>query len=132
MESDMRNATLTEEQMVRTKYLRALERNSELAQLCVMLGRLRPDLRLHQVAADARQIHARARGLARYALQMCNGPELTERDNAAQRRYANDIQTIAAWYGLHGSYHGDPRGYVVKLYPPGVPCDGSADGFGVA
>jgi hypothetical protein len=49
-------------------------------------------------------------------------------------RTANRVRHLAAQYGLVAEVNGDPRGYVVKLFPGGTTAEvmhASSDGLGV-
>lgn len=86
----------------------------------------------YQVAQDAAWLVKAGNRMAAYALQMCNGPEMNDRQEAAREKLADRIRERAAWYGLTASCSGDPRGYVVRLEGEGVQKNGWGDGFGVA
>lgn len=128
-----RNYEYMSEQEIRGTYSREIEQRPEqnLAQLACALGRIRPDLNPYVVALDAGKLFGLAKQMAALSVAACNY-ELSARQETRRKNLEHRAQRIASFYSLCGTYHGDPRGYTVRLHGAGLPQNGIGEGFGVA
>lgn len=109
----------------------AIEKAADRLHLAAELARRRPDERPYVAAIDAALLQRIGRALAALAVKDCNAG-VTPRDEKRRERLATEAATIASWYGLSVTCHGDPRGYAMRLHGPDLTRTGWGEGFGVA
>lgn len=121
----------TEEMEFRAKFRNPdLENRASELHLAVMLYARRP-VREYLAACDAAILQKIGRALATLAVKECN-TGLSEADERRREKLAAQAATVAGWYGLTVTAHGDPRGYVLRLHGEGVVANGWGEWFGVA
>lgn len=112
---------------LRTK---AVEKRADEYHLAAVLATLRPKERPYVAAIDAAILTSHARMLTALSVADCNHG-LTARQEKRRERLRERVETVAGWYGLKATCHGDPRGFVVRLHGCNIPQNGWGEGFGL-